>query len=379
MKVVIAPDSFKGSLTAQQAAEAMGRGVRRACPGAETVLVPMADGGEGTVQSLVDATGGAIRELTVTGPLGTPVTAFYGVSGDGTTAFIEMAAASGLPLVPPEQRNPLITTTRGTGELLQAALAAGCRRLIIGIGGSATNDGGAGALQALGLRITDAQGAQIGPGGGALAAACRIDASGLDRRLQAAELIVACDVDNPLCGPRGASAVFGPQKGATPELVAQLDANLAHWAALLQRDLGRDVGSVPGAGAAGGLGAALMAVGAVLQRGVQIVIDATGLRRQLAGADLVLTGEGRIDFQTPHGKTPAGVAGAAKEADLPVIAIVGGVGQGAEAVYGAGIDAYFSMVSGPMTLAEAQDQGAALLEQAAEAAMRIFTLGRRAR
>ena len=375
MKVVIAPDSFKGSLTASQAAAAMARGVRRAAPDAEVVTAPMADGGEGTVQALVDATGGSLRPVTVTGPLGEPVAAGFGLAPDGATAFIEMAAASGLPLVPPERRNPLLTTSYGTGELIGAALAAGCRRLVIGIGGSATNDGGAGALQALGLRMLDSTGAGVGPGGAALARAVRLDAAGLDRRLAACRLTVACDVDNPLCGPQGASAVFGPQKGATPAMVATLDAALAHWGDLLRRDLGRDVAAVPGAGAAGGLGAGLLALGAVLQPGIELVMQAGDLVGKLPGADLVLTGEGRIDFQTAHGKTPVGVARAAKALGLPVVAIAGGLGPGFTDVYGAGIDACLSMVSGPMTLAQAMAEAEALLAAAAENAVRLFLLG----
>lgn len=374
--VVIAPGSYKGSLLPAEAAAAMARGVRRALPDARVILAPMADGGEGTVQALVDATGGSLQRLTVTGPLGQPVPAFFGISPDGQTAFIEMAAASGLPLVPPGKLSPQTATTFGTGELMRAALDAGCRRLIVGLGGSATNDGGAGALQALGLRILDAGGNALGFGGGQLGRAARLDPFALDPRLQHAEIIVACDVDNPLCGPQGASAVFGPQKGASPELVRQLDAALAHWGDLLRRDLGRDVAEIPGAGAAGGLGAGLLALGARLSPGVELVMAAGGFVDKLAGADLVLTGEGRIDSQTAHGKTPVGVARAAKAQGLPVVAIAGGLGPGYAGVYAAGIDACLSLVSGPMSLEQAMAEGDALLAAAAEAAVRIFALGR---
>ncbi len=273
-KVVVAPDSFKGSLTARQVCEAAEEGLHRVWPEAEVVSVPMADGGEGTVQSLVDATSGRIISIDVAGPMGEPVTAFFGVLGDGVTAVIEMAAASGLPLVPVGRRNPLVATTRGTGELIASALDMGCRRFIIGIGGSATNDGGAGMAQALGMRLLDARGVEIGPGGAELARLARIDASGLDPRAAQSGFVVACDVDNPLTGPRGASAVYGPQKGATPEMVEMLDGALRNLAAIVQRDLGVDVDGIPGAGAAGGLGAGLMAfLGASLKRGIEIVVE----------------------------------------------------------------------------------------------------------
>ncbi|HHY93087.1 MAG TPA: glycerate kinase, partial [Firmicutes bacterium] len=254
MRVVIAPDSFKGSLTAWEAAAAMAEGVRRLWPAAETVLVPMADGGEGTTEALVRATGGTLHEQTVTGPLGEPVRAAFGILGDGATGVIEMAAAAGLYLVPEDRRDPRVTTTYGVGELIRAALDAGCRRLVVGIGGSATNDGGVGMAQALGAHFTDTEGREIGWGGGRLKDLMHIDLSGLDTRLSGVEVRVACDVDNPLTGPRGAAAIYGPQKGATPAMVAELDANLAHLAAVIEKDLGQHVNTIPGAGAAGGLG-----------------------------------------------------------------------------------------------------------------------------
>ncbi|MBO8126901.1 MAG: glycerate kinase [Firmicutes bacterium] len=369
MKIVIAPDKYKGSLTALEVAKAIATGLRRVLPNLEVVEVPMADGGEGTVQSLVDATGGTLREVEVTGPLGERRPASYGILGDGRTAVIEMAAASGLALVPRDRRNPLITTTRGTGDLIKAALDEGCTRLIIGIGGSATNDAGAGMAQALGARLLDVNGQELGPGGAELARLARIDLGGLDSRIRsgAVEVVVACDVANPLTGPQGASSVYGPQKGATPEMVQQLDAALANFARVVKRDLGLEVDTIPGAGAAGGLGAGLIAfLGGELKPGVEIVLEVTGLVEKLEGADLVITGEGAMDGQTAYGKTPSGVARVAKERGIPVIAIVGTVGKGIEEVYGIGIDAVFSIINRPCTLEEAMAEGAELIVQTAE-------------
>ncbi|MDF2628022.1 MAG: Glycerate kinase [Symbiobacteriaceae bacterium] len=378
MRIIIAPDSYKGCMTAAEVAEAMGRGARRVFPQAELDLVPMADGGEGTVQAMVDATGGRLIQATVTGPLGEPVTATFGLMGDGETAVIEMAQASGLPLVPADRRNPLLTTTYGTGELIRLALEQGARRLIIGIGGSATNDGGAGMAQALGARLLDAAGHDLPHGGGALANLDRIDISGLDARLKNFAITVACDVDNPMTGERGAAAVFGPQKGATPEMVATLDQNLQHFAAIIRRDLGQDVEQVPGAGAAGGLGAGLMAfLGATLRRGVEIVVDAVGLTGRCEGSAMVLTGEGGTDFQTVRGKTPMGVARAAKVHGVPVICISGGLGRSYQEIYEVGIDAACSIVPGPMPLAEALERGPELVEDATERALRLARIGLR--
>ncbi len=364
---VIAPDSFKGSASAREVAQAIADGLRTALPDASYDLVPMADGGEGTVDALVSATGGQIVKVKVTGPLGEPVDSFFGILGNGTTAVIEMAAAAGLALVPPERRNPMVTTTYGVGELIKAALDAGCRRFIIGIGGSATNDGGAGMAQALGVRLLDATGNEIGFGGGALAKLARIDASGLDPRVREAEFLVACDVTNPLTGPNGASAVYGPQKGATPEMVAKLDANLRHYAALIRRDLGVDVETVPGAGAAGGLGAGLMAFcHAQLRRGVELVIEAVRLPERVQRADIVITGEGRLDFQTGFGKVPYGVAQVAKRFGRPVIAITGQLGEGAERCREWGIDACFAITYKPMSELEAMQETLSLLRRTAE-------------
>lgn len=329
-RIVLAPDSFKESMTAAEVCAAMEAGFRAAFPAARFVRVPMADGGEGTLRSLVDARAGRIERVTVTGPLGRPVEAELGLLPDGV-AVVEMASASGLGLVPPFERDPRVTTTRGTGELVLAALERGVRSLILAIGGSATNDAGAGFAQALGFTLLDAEGRELPSGGAALARLHRIDASGADPRLAGLAINVACDVDNPLCGPAGASAVYGPQKGASPGVVAELDAALAHFAIVVRRDLGRDVAGVPGSGAAGGLGAGLLAfTNAELRRGVQIVIDETRLVDAVAGADLVVTGEGRVDGQTRRGKTPFGVAQIARAAGVPVIAVAGCLGDGAD-------------------------------------------------
>jgi glycerate 2-kinase len=377
MRVVIAPDKFKGSLTASEAAEAMARGVDRAAPGATIDRVPMADGGEGTVAALVAATGGSFREATVHGPMGEPVTARFGLLGDGRTAAIEMASASGLVLVPADQRNPLVATTRGTGELLLAAIAAGARRVIVGIGGSATNDGGAGLGQALGFRLLDEQGHELGPGGGELHRLARIDASDRRPELDGIEVAVACDVTNPLCGPRGASAVYGPQKGATPAMVAVLDTNLAHFAAIVERDLGVSIRDIPGSGAAGGLGGGLVAfAGGRLEPGINLVIDAVDLRSRLAGADLCLTGEGALDDQSAFGKTAVGVGRLSQSLGCPVFALAGSIGMGAEATLDQGLDAYFSICPGPITLDQAIARAAELLEEVTAQAVRAFLAGR---
>jgi glycerate kinase len=377
MRVVVAPDKFKGSLTAIAAAEAMARGVAAAAPGASIDRVPMADGGEGTVDALVAATGGSYREARVTGPLGESVPARFGILGDGRTAALEMAAASGLVLVPPERRDPLLATTQGTGELLLAALAAGAKRVIVGIGGSATNDGGAGLGQALGFRMLDEQGRELGPGGGSLNRLARIDPSGRRGELNGVEIAVACDVTNPLCGAHGASVVYGPQKGVTPEMVERLDRSLAHFAEIVARDLGVAIKDLPGSGAAGGLGGGLVAFAAgALEPGVDLVIKAVNLRKRLAKADLCLTGEGAIDAQSAFGKTAVGVARLARSLKCPTLALAGRIDQGAEAVLRAGIDAYFSICRGPIGLEEAIAQASVLLERAAEQAVRAFLVRR---
>ena len=375
-KIVIAPDSYKESLSALEVAQAVAAGFRQIFPDAEYVLVPVADGGEGTVDAMVAATGGRRETVVVSGPLGERVEAFYGLTGDGATAVIEMAAASGLALVPPARRNPLRTSSRGTGELIRAALDAGARRFILGIGGSATNDGGAGMVQALGARLLDAEGRELDGSGGDLARLERIDVSALDPRLAECRIEVACDVDNPLTGPRGASAVFGPQKGATPEMVQVLDANLAHLARIVERDLGVSVDRVPGAGAAGGMGAAMLAFfGATLKPGIEIVTAAVDLDAHVRDADLVITGEGRIDFQTVHGKTPIGVARVAKRHGKAVIGIAGSLGANVGVVHEHGIDAVFSVLSRPCTLEEALGDAAANVELTARNVAAVLRMG----
>ncbi|MBT2684926.1 glycerate kinase [Bacillus sp. ISL-37] len=377
MKIVIAPDSFKESLTALEAATAIENGMKKILPEASFVKVPMADGGEGTVQSLVDATGGIIITKTVTGPLGTPVEAFIGISGDEKTAVIEMAAASGLHLVPPGDRNPLITTTRGTGELIAAALDYGVEQIIIGIGGSATNDGGAGMARALGIMLLDSDGKEIGEGGGALHSLAAVNIAGLDKRLKSVKIDVACDVDNPLTGMRGASHIFGPQKGATQEMVEVLDNNLHHFADIIRTDLGKDIEHVSGAGAAGGLGAGLMAfLSAELKRGVDIVLEATKLETHLLDADFVITGEGKIDGQTIFGKTPIGVARTAKRQNVPVIAIAGNVASDSEVVHKHGIDAVFSIVPGVIALEDAFENASTYVERISANIASVIKLGK---
>jgi len=376
MKVVVAPDSFKENLSAREVAEALAAGVADAAPDAEVVCVPMADGGEGTVEAMVDATAGEFVDCEVTAPLGDRVRARFGVLGDGKTAVIEMASASGLPLVPPAKRNPLRTTTFGTGELIRAALDRDVAKILIGIGGSATVDGGAGMAQALGVKLLDANGDDIPRGGAGLAKLDRIDVSARDPRLASVAVEVACDVDNPLTGPTGAARVYGPQKGATPEQVSVLDAALARLAKVIARDLGVDVAEIPGSGAAGGLGAGLVAfAAATLRPGVDMVVEAVGLDAKLEGADLVITGEGRMDRQSAFGKTPVGVAAAARKHGVPVVAIVGAIGDGADAVLTRGIDAVFSIHTAPVTQEEAFARSPELLRRAAEHVVRLFLVG----
>nr|WP_153880069.1 glycerate kinase [Citrobacter freundii] len=354
MKIVIAPDSYKESLSALEVATAIEQGFREIWPDADYVKIPVADGGEGTVEAMVAATAGRLVHVDVTGPLGSSVQAFYGLSGDARSAFIEMAAASGLALVPVDSRDPLKTTSKGTGELIRHALDAGVEHIVIGIGGSATNDGGAGMVQALGARLLDAQNNDIAHGGAGLEALARIDISQLDARLAACQIEVACDVTNRLTGKEGASAVFGPQKGATPEVVARLDRALTHYAQLISRDLDVNVLELAGGGAAGGMGAALYAFcGAQLRSGIEIVTDALHLDAWVADADLVVTGEGRIDSQTIHGKVPVGVANVAKRYNKPVIGIAGSLTPDVGIVHDHGIDAVFSVIYTICTLEDA--------------------------
>ncbi len=371
MKIVIAPDSFKGSLSAYEVAKSIQKGILNVDESIETVIVPMADGGEGTVQSLVDASGGEIVELVVHDPLFRKIKSFYGIMGDGKTAVIEMAAASGLPLLKPEERNPLKTTTYGTGELIKDALNRGCQKFIIGLGGSATNDGGCGMAQALGAKFLDEDENEVGLGGLELLKIRTIDISGIDRRIKSAEFLAACDVDNPLCGEKGASAVYGPQKGASGEDVLTLDKALKHFADLVKYELCIDIKNVAGAGAAGGLGAgALIFLKARLQRGIEIVTQTTNLSEKMTGADLVITGEGRIDFQTAFGKTPFGVAQMAKEKNIPVIGIAGSLGEGYQTLFEKGFDQIFSITSETVSLREAIENAQPFLEKLAEHVVR---------
>lgn len=354
MKIVIAPDSYKESLSALEVARAIEAGFREIYPDAEYIKLPVADGGEGTVEAMVAATQGRVVQVEVTGPLGEAVPGFFGVSGDERCAFIEMAAASGLELLPPAARNPLKTTSWGTGELIRHALDLGVSRIIIGIGGSATNDGGAGMVQALGAQLLTADGQPISPGGAGLSTLAKIDISGLDPRLAQCRIDVACDVTNPLIGDEGASAVFGPQKGATPEMVTQLDRALAHYAEQIAQELDLDVLTLEGGGAAGGMGAALYAFcGAHLRPGIDIVTDALHLDALVADADLVITGEGRIDSQTIHGKVPVGVARVAKRYQIPVIGIAGSLTADVGVVHQHGLDAVFSVLHRICSLDEA--------------------------
>jgi glycerate kinase len=372
-KIVIAPQGFKESLTGLEIARAMQEGVRQVWPEAETILVPVADGGDGTLQSLVDSSGGEVRKVTVRGPLGRPVEADWGALGDGRTAVIEMARSSGLALLSQPERDPRVTTTFGVGQVIREALDSGFSQLIVGIGGSATNDGGAGMAQALGAMLTDEMGQALEPGGAALARLARIDMTGFDARLASASIEVACDVNNPLCGPTGASAIFGPQKGATAEVVHELDAALQHFAAVVRRDLGKDVAEIPGAGAAGGLGAGLMAfTNARLRLGADIVLEAVGLEEKLEGAGLVIVGEGQFDRSTVFNKSPVAVAQRAKLRSIPVIGIAGGLGAGYREVHEHGIDAVFSLTSRPMTLQEAMSDTARLVARATEEACRAI-------
>lgn len=355
MKVVIAMDSFKGSLSSMAAGRAAREGVLRACPNAEVIVRPLADGGEGTVDALVEGLNGQMVSVQVTGPLGAPVESRYGILADGV-AVMEMASACGLTLIPPERRDPRLTTTYGLGEMILDALERGCQSFIIGIGGSATNDGGIGMLSALGVRFLTAAGACAGMDGKAAARVEKIDVSHADPRLAQCSFRIACDVESPLCGPSGASHVYGMQKGATPEIAAELDAGLAHFAAVVRKTLGKDMADQAGAGAAGGLGYGFASfLPAELVPGTALVLDAIHLEEDFAGTDFAITGEGCLDFQTAMGKAPSGVARLARQCGVITLAFAGTVGQGAAAVHQSGVDAYFSILQAPSTRAEAMD------------------------
>ncbi|MDR6580924.1 glycerate kinase [Pseudomonas extremaustralis] len=375
MKIVIAPDSFKDSLGAAEAAEAIALGLQEAFPQAEFVLCPMADGGEGTIDAILAALGGELRSDEVSGPLGEQVSARWGWLADTRTAIIEMAEASGIQLVPVELRDAYSSTTWGTGELINAALEAGAESIVLTIGGSATNDGGAGMLQALGARLLDADGIDLKPGGASLLRLASIDISGLDPRLSLLSVKVAADVDNPLCGPNGASTTFGRQKGASPEQIVLLDAALSNFAEHVAHLQKKDWRKEPGAGAGGGIGfAALSFFNATFRPGVDVVADLTQLARHVDGADLVVTGEGRFDGQTLRGKTPLGVARVAQQAGVSVVVIAGTLGEGYAQLYEHGISAAFSIVSGPMELADACLQAPQLLRERARDVGNLYRL-----
>ena len=379
MKIIIAPDSFKENLTSLEVATCIEKGIKKVLPHARCIKIPMADGGEGTVQSLVDATRGRIYKKQVIGPLGNKVTARYGMLGDGHTAVIEMAEASGLPLVPRSERNPMLTTTFGTGQLITDALNRGARTIIIGLGGSATVDGGSGLVQALGVKFRSADGKVIPHygSGGMLARICGIDMKSLDPRIKKTKFIIASDVTNSLCGPDGAAYVFGPQKGATPAMVKTLDDNLKHFADIIRKELKKRIIDLRGAGAAGGLGAGLVAfTGAKIKRGIDLVINITGLSSHIKGADLVITGEGRVDFQTAFGKTPAGVAWAARKFGVPCVAIGGSLADDARGVFEHGISGLESAAARDMDLAEAIRESRKHLEFAGERVMRLLLIGK---
>lgn len=374
-KIVLAPQGFKESLTGMEIANAMSIGVKRVWPDVETVLVPVADGGDGTLRALVDSSVGEVRVARVEDAIGREIDAEWGALGNGTTAVIEVASAVGLARLAPDERDVRNSSTRGVGQLFIEALDAGFTDFIIGVGGSATNDGGAGMIQAMGGELTDSSGKDIAPGGIALADLAHIDISELDPRMAEVNVEVACDVNNPLCGARGASAIFGPQKGATSEDVQQLDAALANFAEVISKDLNTDVADIPGAGASGGLGAGLMGFfDARLRLGADIVLEAVGLEKHLVDADLVIVGEGQFDRSTVFNKSPVAVAQRAKIKGIPVIGIAGSLGAGFAEVHDHGIDAVFSLVNRPMSLKAALDDTKRLVAIATEQACRAIAL-----
>ena len=376
MKIVIASDSFKGSSSSLEVADAIEKGIRKVHPDAEVVKIPVADGGEGTVDTLVIGTGGKYEEIEIIGPLGKKIKARYGILEENI-AVIEMAAASGLTLVKEEELDPMVTTTYGTGQMIKDAIDKGCKKIFVGIGGSATNDGGVGMAQALGVSFKDKNGKEIGYGGGKLRDLWDIDISKIDKRLEDVEIIVISDVTNPLCGKDGASHIYGPQKGATPKMIQELDKNLRHYAIVLKEKVGKDILNTPGSGAAGGLGAGLMAFcNAKLYPGIEKILDINNIDEHLMDADLVITGEGKIDSQSIYGKVPVGVAKRAYKYSVPVVAIVGSVGEGASAVYEHGVNAIMDIIPRPMTLSEAMENAPALIEETAESAMRMMNLKR---
>lgn len=379
MKIVVAPDSFKGSISARELCASFKKGVLRVFPHAEVVEMPLADGGEGTLENMVYASEGRLVEVEVKDPLGRPIRAAYGVLGDGRTVVIEMAQASGLPLLTEEEKNPLITTSYGTGELIRHALDAGYRHFIIGLGGSATNDGGTGMLRALGVKFYDKDGLPLPEGGGALSHLDHFDESGMDPRIKEAVFTIASDVTNPLCGPDGASAVFGPQKGATPDMVRILDQGLDRFGEIIFRQKGIDIRNVPGSGAAGGVGAALMAfLRAKMKSGIEVVMEAIGFEKSIRDADLVITGEGKLDAQTLSGKVIAGVSRVARSRNVTVIALCGGIQLEGHQLDELGVAAGFSIVPGPCTLEEAMEKASNWVVDRTEQIMRLLKTGKNA-
>ena len=376
MKILVAPQEFKGSISALSAAEAAKTGILRVFPQAEVVLCPVADGGDGTLETLVEVSGGEVRTCSVQNPIGETIQAQWGAMGDGVTAVIEMARTSGLVLLSLAERDPLNASTYGLGQAISEALDEGFRRFIVGIGGSATNDAGAGMAQALGANLLDSHGNTINFGGAALANLQTVAISNMDSRIKDSEFLVACDVSNPLTGAEGASAVYGPQKGATPEMVQSLDDALSNFASVVKKDLKKDVSEISGAGAAGGLGAGMMAfMGAELKAGVDIVLDTVNLRDKLSSVDLVITGEGGMDFQTVYNKAPIGVARIASEHNIPTIAIAGLLGSNFKIVHEHGIRAATSIVNGPITLEEASERAFELISDSVEESLRFISVG----
>jgi len=376
MYIVVVTDSFKECLSARLVAESIASGIKKVIPETEIIQIPIADGGEGTVEALVAATGGKIIKVPMTyDPLMRPIKSFYGILEDGKTAVIEMAAASGIELLSPDERNPMLTTTYGTGKLIIDALESGYKTIILGIGGSATNDGGAGMAQAFGISLKDQNGDEIAPGCGHLDSLRHIDISNIHPMVIGAQIIVACDVTNPLCGQDGASYVYGPQKGGTSSMIETMDRNLEHFARLIKEQLKIDVAFMPGSGAAGGLGAGLLAfTNAHLKPGFEVIKSAISLEEFIRKADLVFTAEGKIDFQTQFGKTPFGVAQLAAKYHIPVVALAGIIGNGAEVMYQKGITCMFSIVDKPMTLEESIAQAKVLIENSAERVMRAIRI-----
>lgn len=377
MRIVVVPDSFKESLRAKEVGDSITQGIRRAFSQAEVVNLPLADGGEGTVEAMVVAAGGKVRELTVTGPLGDPVRAVYGVIDDGKTAVVELAAIAGLSLIPPEKRDPRFTTTRGVGEMLRHVLNLGVRRIIVGIGGSGTNDGGAGMAQGLGYSLLDSEGNELEPGGAALARLTSIKRENVPEELFNTEVVVACDVKNPLYGKEGASRVYGPQKGATPEMVEELDRALAHFAFVVEKELGKSIRDLPGAGAAGGMGAGLVAFAdGKLRSGFDLVAEKCHLRDHFRDADLIITGEGALDGQSAYGKAVSGVARLAREFRVPVVALTGKLGPGYERLYSEGLTAAFALADGPLSFKESVTRTRELLMDRTEAIVRLWAAGK---